>query len=457
MSSFQSFSQNKRQKEEKEKNKILVKNLNKRMFRGFNKIKKLKDIKEFGLNKIHKILTPTNKWEEYEPFPFEDIYNVTYKDRFLKTLNNEKIKAFDVVHIGSNSNNIKTNKNKKDIFLTGNNKTRNKTQGEIFDEINKKQENEKKILQKIFPDKDEMNVITSVPFFSLIKNPNKTYYINNKHNNNKEKNLQEKQILEEEFLYKLSHKYQEDKNNINYNKGLVKGFRTAYNEFGEKSNSKHIPKKLELNIENMLNNEKIPQLSPVERHLQKIENNLNLIRTLPNEMFKEFENNFLNYPYENEHNNLNKTENTNKEEEKIIKLDSNIFEEKKNKLLEKQFSKTFYNPNITPKFPIGDYLNQQIKNKTEKFDKLHKLAFEEHIKRKSSNLNIPKFKNKNIVEISPNSHLFFRKKPTYKSLYDIESKTRDILIASKLKNEYCTQDINRILRGYRPWIEEDIQ
>ena len=207
----------------------------------------------------------------------------------------------------------------------------------------------------------------------------------------------------------------------------------------------------------MLNNEKIPQLSPVERHLQKIENNLNLIRTLPNEMFKEFENNFLNYPYENEHDNLNKTENTNKEEEKIIKLDSNVFEEKKNKLLEKKFAKTFYNPNITPKFPIGDYLNQQIKNKTEKFDKLHKLAFEEHIKRKSSNLNIPKFKNKKIVEISPNSHLFFTKKPTYKSLYDIESKTRDILIASKLKNEYCTQDINRILRGYRPWIEEDIQ
>ena len=45
----------KRQKEEKEKNKLLVKNLNKRMFRGFNKIKKLKDIKEFGLNKTLRV------------------------------------------------------------------------------------------------------------------------------------------------------------------------------------------------------------------------------------------------------------------------------------------------------------------------------------------------------------------------------------------------------------------
>ena len=451
MSSFQSFSQNKRQKEEKEKNKILVKNLNKRMFRGFNKIKKLKDIKEFGLNKIHKILTPTNKWEEYEPFPFEDIYNVTYKDRFLKTLNNEKIKAFDVVHIGSNSNNIKTNKNKKDIFLTGNNKTRNKTQGEIFDEINKKQENEKKILQKIFPDKDEMNVITSVPFFSLIKNPNKTYYINNKHNNNKEKNLQEKQILEEEFLYKLSHKNNEEKN-INLNKGLFKGYRTAYNEFGEKINNNHkIPNKLELNVENVFSNEKISQLSPVERHLQRIQNNLHSIRNLPNDMFKEFENNFLNY----DDNDNKKNESDKNENEKIITLDSAIFEIKKKKLLNKGFSQTFYNTNSLPKFPIGDYLNQQLKNKEERFQTIHKLAFDDFIKRKSTNLHNPIIKSKKGITISPNSHLLSKKQTTYKSLYDIESKTRDILIASKLKTEYCPQDINRILRGYRPWIEEE--
>ena len=317
-----------RQKEEKEKNKKLVKTLNKKMFRGYEKIKKLKEIKEYGLDKINKILTPTNEWEYVQPLPFEDIYNITYKDKFLNKLNGN-IDSFDFLKIYSNKNkeinkNHKyRNKNKKQIFLTyNNNKYQNKTQGEKFDDLNKKEEEEKRILKQIFPDEDEMNVITSVPFFSLIKNPMKTFSIDSK-------NSREKKILEEEFLYKLSHKNKEEKN-PNLNKGLFKGYRTAYNEFGEKINNNHkIPNKLELNIENVFSNEKISQLTPVERHLQRIENNLNSIRNLPNDMFKEFENNFLNY----DDNDNKKNESDKNENEKIITLDSAVFEIKKKKII----------------------------------------------------------------------------------------------------------------------------
>ena len=450
MSNYPILSQ--RQKEEKAKNKKLVKTLNKKMFRGYQKIKKLKEIKEYGLDKIDKIITPTNEWEYEEPLPFEDIYNITYKDKFLKKLNGN-IDSCDFLQISSNNNkeinkNHKLrNKNKKQIFLTYNNsnKFQNKTEGEKFDDLNRKEEVEKRILKQIFPDEDEMNIVTSVPFFSLIKNPMRTFSIESK-------NSREKKILEEEFLYKLSHKNNEEKN-INLNKGLFKGYRTAYNEFGEKINNNHkIPNKLELNVENVFSNEKISQLSPVERHLQRIQNNLHSIRNLPNDMFKEFENNFLNYVDEdNKKNELNEKN----ENEKIITLDSAIFEIKKKKLLNKGFSQTFYNTNSLPKFPIGDYLNQQLKNKEERFQTIHKLAFDDFIKRKSTNLHNPIIKSKKGITISPNSHLLSKKQTTYKSLYDIESKTRDILIASKLKTEYCPQDINRILRGYRPWIEEE--
>ena len=205
-------------------------------------------------------------------------------------------------------------------------------------------------------------------------------------------------------------------------------------------------------MSNYLNNNNNEEISEIQSNTYS---NLNLNYNSLSSNNKMI-NHSISYNEINNNENENDKENINIENiENIENTSDNI--ESEIETNKKKFAKTFYNPNITPKFPIGDYLNQQIKNKTEKFDKLHKLAFEEHIKRRSSNLNIPKFKNKKIVEISPNSHLFFTKKPTYKSLYDIESKTRDILIASKLKNEYCTQDINRILRGYRPWIEEDIQ
>ena len=305
-----------------------------------------------------------------------------------------------------------------------------------------------------------MKVITDLPFFSLVKNPLRSVSVESK----KKYNEKEKKILTEEFLYKLSHKHPDEKYST-LNKGIVRGFRTAYNEFGEKNNSVHkAPKKLELNVENVFSNEKISQLNPVERHLQRIENNLNLIKTLPENMFKDFADDFMNDDDYNDDDNLDKyinkrksdNEDKKKEDEKIITFDATVFEEKKRQLLNRKYAQTlqtYYNPN-SPKLYYGDYLNQQLKNKAERFEIIHKIAFEDFIKRKNSNLHDPKIPSKSI-KINPDSRLLIKKKLTNKGLYDIESKTRDIIIANKLKTEYSPQDVNRILNGFRPWNEEE--
>ena len=473
MSYFPTLAQ--RQFEAAETNRKLVTSLNRRMFRGFTKIKKLKEMKETP-NK-NKIIQVTNKWEQYTPMPFEDNYNITYKDTYLNKLKGKQINSFDIINLNPHYNfekqKNKTIKNKQksknNIFLTYNNiynsnnnnindNQKNKIQVKIIDESSKDEE-EKKILKKIFPDEEEMKVITDLPFFSLVKNPLRSVSVESK----KKYNEKEK-ILSEEFLYNLSHKHPDEKYST-LNKGIVRGFRTAYNEFGEKNNSVHkAPKKLELNVENVFSNEKISQLNPVERHLQRIENNLNLIKTLPENMFKDFADDFMNDDDYNDDDNLDKyinkrksdNEDKKKEDEKIITFDATVFEEKKRQLLNRKYAQTlqtYYNPN-SPKLYYGDYLNQQLKNKAERFEIIHKIAFEDFIKRKNSNLHDPKIPSKSI-KINPDSRLLIKKKLTNKGLYDIESKTRDIIIANKLKTEYSPQDVNRILNGFRPWNEEE--
>ena len=410
--------------------------------------------------------------------PFEENYNITYKDTYLNKLKGKQINSFDIINLNPHYNfekqKNKTIKNKQksknNIFLTYNNiynsnnnnindNQKNKIQVKIIDESSKDEE-EKKILKKIFPDEEEMKVIKDLPFFYLVKNPLRSVSVESK----KKYNEKEKKILTEEFLYKLSHKHPDEKYST-LNKGIVRGFRTAYNEFGEKNNSVHkAPKKLELNVENVFSNEKISQLNPVERHLQRIENNLNLIKTLPENMFKDFADDFMNDDDYNDDDNLDKyinkrksdNEDKKKEDEKIITFDATVFEEKKRQLLNRKYAQTlqtYYNPN-SPKLYYGDYLNQQLKNKAERFEIIHKIAFEDFIKRKNSNLHDPKIPSKSI-KINPDSRLLIKKKLTNKGLYDIESKTRDIIIANKLKTEYSPQDVNRILNGFRPWNEEE--
>ena len=466
----------KRQIEAEEKNKKLVTSLNRRIFRGFVKTKKLSELKENENKQYKQMDNEQDNWEKYNPMPYEDNYNILYRDKFLNKLKGKQINSIEIINSSKNENNKKkikknniNNYNNYNIFLTYNNYnfTQNSShnnilknnQLKIIEEENKKEEKENKIIKKIFPDEGELKVISNVPFISLYKNPLRTLSVESKKHYSKK----DKKILEEAYLYRISHKNNEDKIN-NINKGIVRGFRTAYNEFGEKINSRHhAPKKLELNVENIFSNEKISQLSPVERHLQRIENNLNLIRTLPSDMFNDFANDFMNNDdFENDDFEskylLKKDEKKEKENEKIVTFDSAVFEEKKNKLLNKklaQTSKNYYNPNSIPKVHIGNYLNQQLKNRAERFEIIHKIAFEDYIKKKNSNLHEPKIIKKNSIKINPDSHLLIKKKSTNKDLYEIESKTRDILIANKLKQDYSPEDIHRILNGCNPWNEDN--
>ena len=122
MSYFPTLAQ--RQFEAAETNRKLVTSLNRRMFRGFTKIKKLKEMKETP-NK-NKIIQVTNQWEQYTPMPFEDNYNITYKDTYLNKLKGKQINSFDIINLNHHYNfekqKNKTIKNKQksknNIFLT---------------------------------------------------------------------------------------------------------------------------------------------------------------------------------------------------------------------------------------------------------------------------------------------------------------------------------------------------
>ena len=75
---------------DKNNNKKLVQILNKKIFRGFIKIKKLNELK----NKNSPLILNTNKnWENNKFLPFEDFYNITYEKTYLNNNNNEKLNS----------------------------------------------------------------------------------------------------------------------------------------------------------------------------------------------------------------------------------------------------------------------------------------------------------------------------------------------------------------------------
>jgi hypothetical protein len=70
-------------------NKKLVNILNKKIFKGFIKTKKLNELKNKNSPLILNNIYPNNKWNLHEPLPFEDIYNITYEKTFLKNDDND--------------------------------------------------------------------------------------------------------------------------------------------------------------------------------------------------------------------------------------------------------------------------------------------------------------------------------------------------------------------------------
>jgi len=447
----------------KDENKKLVNTLNRKMFRGFLKIKKLKEIKEYKKNnKFTKIVSPINQWKEYVPLPFEDNYNITYESRFLQKLNNNnKIKnPFEIKNIKPYTAHSLEKKNVDNkIFLTNNinnNNNLNKTQSSSNSNnqktfYNTYSRNQMDLISKIFPEKNELTKFTNLPFFSLTKNPN-LQDLNNNKNLFKSKTDKEKKLIEEDFIYKLSHKKEFQTDNNFYLDKVKKGNTMNYFPNNKILNSNN--NKLQLNIKNLKTNQRVSQLNPEERHLQRIEKNLLELKTLPGELFADLTNNLWNDDYDENlfDKKLNEKleKGINEKEEKFINLNDVLDLLNNNKKRYNNNYINFYDPKIY-KYNNYDYMSQQLKNKQERFQFIHKLAFEEFKSRRNTkpiNFNY----SQNVKSyISPHSNLLSKKKTTNKTLYDKESKIRDMLIGNKLKCEYNKDDIERVLNGISPW------
>ena len=213
---------------------------------------------------------------------------------------------------------------------------------------------------------------------------------------------------------------------------------------------------LKLNVKNLKTNQGVSQLNPEERHLQRIEKNLYELKTLPEELFANLTNNLWDEDFEEnlfdkKLNERLENGNNKEKEEKFINL-NDVLEllNSNNKRYKNSNYINLYDPK-TLKYNNYDYISQQLKNKQERFDFIHKLAFEEFKSRKNSKPLI--FHNSQNMKsyISPNSHLLTKKQLTNRSLYDKESKIRDMLISNKLKCEYNKDDIERVLNGISPW------
>ena len=389
-----------------EENKILTSNLKARMFRGYHKVlknsknksckKNLKNLKFYSpQNKINKEPSYTRTYSngfifknkvKKEILPFENDYQEIYKNKYLKKLNNIKLNEIDVINY---SKNFKKYRNKnKNMFLTETKSLQNYPKK--MNNLQKK-EKDNNILSKtertlngLFPYKEEINKYSNLPFFSLTKN-NDNIKFNTIESRNVNKNI--KDILQEDFLYKISHQkeneYKGINNNFNKNKGLKKGFIHNINEtnYGNKKNLN-----FELEVKN-LNNNKHMNLTSREKRYKIIEKEIQPLRNIVS-LFKDFETKILSD--ENKDNNDNNDINVNEnktEENKGKNMLNNVYNDIKQYYInQRNFDfdepyRTTYNFKKPKFYPINYYSFNQLKNKEKKYEKTHKLAFEEFKKK----------------------------------------------------------------------------
>jgi len=210
------------------KNKNLVKILNNKMFKGFNKIKTLMNpnfnIDEF-INKVA---------DNY--YPIDENYEIYYQKKFLSKLKNRKASysTFKYNNQINESNNIsKTlskSKTQSEFFITNNNynsKKKNKIYS-ILDHYRDKNVND-----EIFLNQKEKKITTSYPIIMIEKlhnneqNPpiklNNSYYNykNDKYGYLNKSNSFKKKLsrYQSDFLYHLSHyTYEKNLHPLNFNK-----------------------------------------------------------------------------------------------------------------------------------------------------------------------------------------------------------------------------------------------
>ena len=451
-------------------NKILISNLKARMFRGYHKIakksKSLINSKNINLNSIYTpqrkekdkidpyLKTYTNRFPtkiNREIFPFENDYQEIYKNKYLNKYNNLILNNdIQITNISKKKiqNKIKNTKN-KNIYLTEskNSNHRNKSNTD---------NNKKQIMNLLFPYKEEINQFSNLPFFSLTKNPYSTEIDLNNMKAVGENNL--KNLLQEDFLYKISHKKENENkyinNNFIKNKGVKRGKTIPCNE-NNKYNKNEL--KLKLDVQN-INESKNIYLNSKEKRYKILEKEMEPLKNIVS-LFKDFENNILteeNFNKEIGNNNLIKDVKINQTENENNNLKIKVITEKN---LDENFDEgyhTVYNFKKPLFYPVNYYSSNQLKAKEKKYEKSHKLAFEEF--QKKINLKEEKIlknnrKNYELDEYEKQyfNKLFRKKIMTNKLAFMRECRIRDIILTNKLKCEFSPSDIKRLLNGLKPW------
>ena len=430
---------------DEEKNKKFTSTIKNKMFKGYEKVR----------NKIHNNFVQTDNFQRFsydnEKIPnfinnLDKENNYSYEKKNFKSQfkrnNLEKMNNISIQHLSKIKKDDYNNILNK-LFFTTTNIFNQKLFKYKRPKINLENNNnitvtsydikeKKELLNKLFPDITEINQYSNLPFFSLIKvrSPYKM-----KLNLNSKKEIKKK-FPQEEFLYKISHN-NNDEEKINYNfiknKSVKKGITKKYfhgvdkycinnkiseNNFITKENLNKKKFKLELDINNLTKGEKIPQISTKEKHIRILEKNLKNIKTIPNQLMNDLEDDIFNF-IDNEFDSINEESKNYKKEE--YKNAINIEQANDNDTncinLNKQFNtnninntsisdknlqtsidylnysknKSYFNntnnnnfkstvlkkPN---KYPINFYSTQQLKIK-EHFNKTHKNTFDERNKK----------------------------------------------------------------------------
>lgn len=513
-------------KRTEEKNKKFTSTIKNKMFKGYEKIRNKINTNLDTYDSFQRMSYDNERVIPVIPYNIEKLNNNSTgrnKDIFLKN-NYNSIMNIDIQHLSKIKKDDYNNILNSLFFTTSDiintqkylrNKKQNINNHNIKDSpnnnINEKEKN--KILNKLFPDINEIKKYSHLPFFSLIKvkSPYKIKI------NLKSKKEIFRKFPQEEFLYKISHNNIDDEK-INYNflkhKGIKKGRTTKYyhgvnkfcinNKISETNfykednlNKKQLKLKLEISNLTKGGDGMVPQISSKEKHIKILQNNLKNIKLIPKQLINDLEEGVFKFIDEEfDKKNDEKIDNNNKAENNKInsKKEANINNNKSNNTniinLNTQFqmnkmnnknksnktlqtendyqkgaksNNSFYNNSFNfnssgfkkpLQYPINFYSTQQVRIK-EHFNKTYKNTFDERNKKlRQGNNSERNVKKKLSDEILNNvNELHKRKVMTNKFAYNKESRIRDIIIGNKLKCEFTPIDIKRILNGLKPWVD----
>lgn len=351
------------------KNKKLVRTLNIKMFKGFNQIKNSKDFKPI----TESYDWPIIQWQKPMPMPFNEMYNLNYKHKYFGS---KKITNLNQVFNIKNMNNS-INKTRNNVFLTSNNKTTYSYS--ISPSLNKTKNHENNntnafLLKRLFPNENELNKVSSLYFLSLEKQP--------RDKNTLSPALSQSELIKKnkfneiEFLYKISHP--------------LKASPKTQSNFYSKQNRNHISQEgndnnndkenMKLNITGMSQN-KINILTSEEKRLNYIHSNLDEIRSLPKETFKDYIDNLFD--------DINTNEDNNKQSN-IKEIQFNPDEDRQKEKRRYQFIKK------QPQLIKLKVFQNNLNRRGEKYNELRKMAFEFDLKDNNSKNNVmSKRKNNN--------------------------------------------------------------